>query len=616
MMSTSDTDWFLPVSVATVLGLLLAVKIPELAIIVRTFRPFLSFLAIAIWLAIRLLHIGSPAWDSSLFHVLVLSLHQLKENVLDLAGSSQSIISVIQWLWRMLEDILGIILLIGTHRLIYCAYHYTVAEWKNLVVQNICDFAIHNIPPISSALNKYKDKMGPELDELLKKNKNRVITSHLPLEGRPTGNIIAELESFAKTENATIAEGKVSGTVYPADQSHTDLMNKVYALYSWSNPLHGGIWPKLNQCEAEIIAMTANLMHGNDRVVGTCSSGGTESIILAIKAHRNYYAKRRGISHPELICCSSAHAAVDKACDMLGIRKIAVPSDSKTFTLSAKAVQKYITSNTLLIYASAPSYPQGVIDPIEELSAVAQRFDIGLHVDACLGGFVLPFAAKLGYDIPKFSFDCPGVTSMSVDTHKFGYASKGTSVVLYRDKELRHAQYFCYSKWTGGMYATATIAGSRPGALLAATWAALVSIGESGYCERVQSIIKASEKMVEGISQIPGIYIMGEQRPTMVVCFASDEMDIYRVGGMMSKRGWHLNDLQHPPCMHICITLNVVPMVQQFLDDLSESVHEVRKEGASAKKKGSAAMYGSVGGIPEGPVNQILEIYTDLTLTP
>jgi sphinganine-1-phosphate aldolase len=205
---------------------------------------------------------------------------------------------------------------------------------------------------------------------------------------------------------------------------------------------------------------------------------------------------------------------------------------------------------------------------------------------------------------------------MSVDTHKFGYASKGTSVVLYRDKELRHAQYFCYSKWTGGMYATATIAGSRPGALLAATWAALVSIGESGYCERVQSIIKASEKIVAGISQIPGIYIMGEQMPTMVVCFASDEMDIYRVGDMMSKRGWHLNDLQHPPCMHICITLNVVPMVQQFLDDLSESVHAVRKEGTSGKKKGSAAMYGSVGGIPEGPVNQILEIYTDLTLTP
>jgi glutamate/tyrosine decarboxylase-like PLP-dependent enzyme len=171
--------------------------------------------------------------------------------------------------------------------------------------------------------------------------------------------------------------------------------------------------------------------------------------MLAIRAHYNYFGKRRGISYPEIVCCSTAHAAVDKACDAFGIRKVCIPCDPVTFTLSVQQVRKHLTSNTILIYASAPCYPQGVIDPIQQLGKLAMQFGIGLHVDACLGGFVLPFAKQLGYDIPAFDFECEGVTSMSVDTHKYGYASKGTSVVLYRTKELRHGQYFSYSKWSG-----------------------------------------------------------------------------------------------------------------------------------------------------------------------
>lgn len=177
----------------------------------------------------------------------------------------------------------------------------------------------------------------------------------------------------------------------------------------------------------------------------SCPSG----IMLAIRAHLNYYGKRRGIAFPELICCSTAHAAVDKACDVFGIRKVCIPCDPNTFTLSSNQVRSRITSNTILIYASAPCYPQGVIDPIEQLGQLALEYSFGLHVDACLGGFILPFCKPLGYEIPKFDFECPGVTSMSVDTHKYGYASKGTSVVLYRTKELRHGQYFSYSKWSG-----------------------------------------------------------------------------------------------------------------------------------------------------------------------
>lgn len=246
------------------------------------------------------------------------------------------------------------------------------------------------------------------------------------------------MKEKAAVENTKWQEGKLSGTVYPNDENHTSFMNEVYAAYSWSNPLHLNVWPSVNQYEAEIISMTANMLHGNDEAVGSTTSGGTESIVLAIRAHALYYGKSRGIERPEIICGSTAHASVDKACDMFNLRKVSIKCDPPTFTMSPSQVEKRITANTVMIYASAPSYPQGVIDPIEELSDLAQRYNVGLHVDACLGGFVLPFAKKLGYAIPKFDFECTGVTSMSVDTHKYGYACKGSSVVLYRD-EVRNA---------------------------------------------------------------------------------------------------------------------------------------------------------------------------------
>ena len=202
------------------------------------------------------------------------------------------------------------------------------------------------------------------------------------------------------------------------------------------------------------------------------------------------------------------------------------------------------------------------------------------------------------------------------DAHKFAYACKGISVVLYRNEQLRHCQYFSYAKWSGGLYATPTIAGSRPGALLVCAWAALVSLGESGYTKNVEAILKASKAVADGISKIPGIRLLGKQVPTMIVCFDSVGMDIYRVGSHMSNRGWELNSLQAPPCLHLCVTMNTIPHVQDFIDDLRESVEEVRKEGPAAKKSGSAAIYGMAGSFPAGPVDELLKCFTDQTLAP
>ena len=204
---------------------------------------------------------------------------------------------------------------------------------------------------------------------------------------------------------------------------------------------------------------------------------------------------------------------------------------------------------------------------------------------------------------------------MSVDTHKYGYAAKGTSVVLYRQKKLRHAQYFCYSKWSGGIYATPTLAGSRPGALVVCAWASLMSLGEDGFRARVQRIVQATQEIAKGIEDIPGIYLM-TQNPSMVVCFSSEDMDIYSIGNRMSKKGWTLNELQNPPCLHLCVTLNVAPKAALFLKELQYAVEEELMESKGKRTKGLAGLYGMAGGIPKGPVNHVIKTLVDANLTP
>eukprot|EP00560_Eucampia_antarctica_P003150 CAMPEP_0197836132 /NCGR_PEP_ID=MMETSP1437-20131217/28080_1 /TAXON_ID=49252 ORGANISM="Eucampia antarctica, Strain CCMP1452" /NCGR_SAMPLE_ID=MMETSP1437 /ASSEMBLY_ACC=CAM_ASM_001096 /LENGTH=497 /DNA_ID=CAMNT_0043442081 /DNA_START=381 /DNA_END=1874 /DNA_ORIENTATION=+ len=486
------------------------------------------------------------------------------------------------------------------------------SEIKDEVVQLGFEFASENIPMVKNELKKEMDKMEKTFQE--SKPKDRVTTRYLPKEGRDTRSILIELKTKADRENAKWENGMVSGTVYSGEKSLTELSNMVYSIYSLSNPLHADIWPTISQCEAEVISMTAGLVNGGDEgVVGATSSGGTESIILAVRAHLEVYGRKRGICHPEIVCCTTAHAALNKACQMFHIRQVQIPCDMETFELNANEVEKYITSNTIMIYSSAPNFPQGVIDPIEDLSDLAQTYHIGLHVDACLGGFVLPFAAQMGYSIPRFDFSCPGVTSMSLDTHKFGYASKGTSVVLYRNKTLRRSQYFNFSKWPGGLYSTPTIAGSRSGALLASAWASMVTIGENGYKRRVKLILDAAKEISRALEKIEGLKLLGDT-PAMIVCFGSDEFDIYRVADFMTHKGWSLNSLQYPACVHLCLTIQTSLHKEKFITDLVDAVDNIR-QSSGGKASGNAAIYGMAGSMPAGPINDLLSLYTDNNLS-
>jgi glutamate/tyrosine decarboxylase-like PLP-dependent enzyme len=312
-----------------------------------------------------------------------------------------------------------------------------------------------------------------------------------------------------------------------------------------------------------------------DEIVGTVSSGGTESILLAMKTYRDWARQAKGITRPELVAPTTAHVAFDKACQYFGIQMKRIPVGAD-YRADVAAMEAAINGDTIALIGSAPPFPHGIVDPIAELSELARARGIGFHTDGCLGGFILPWAEKLGYPVPPFDFRLPGVTSISADTHKYGYAAKGTSVVLYRGRELRGYQYYMATDWPGGLYLSPTLAGSRPGGLSAACWASMVSMGESGYLEAAGRILETAAAITRGIREIPGLHVLGD--PLFLVAFGSDEVDIYAVADVMEKKGYSLNGLQAPPALHIAVTnRHAQPgFAERFLSDLAGAVETVR----------------------------------------
>ena len=304
-----------------------------------------------------------------------------------------------------------------------------------------------------------------------------------------------------------------------------------------------------------------------DQVCGTVTSGGTESILMAMKAYRDWARREKGITTPEIIMPHTAHPAFDKAGQYFGIKMVRIPVD-RNYRADIRDAANAITRRTVVVVGSAPSFPHGMVDPIAELAEMARRRGVGFHTDACLGGFVLPWAETLGYDVPPFDFRLPGVTSISVDTHKYGYAAKGTSVVLYRTPALRRYQYFTIADWPGGLYCSPTFAGSRPGALSAACWAAMVSIGQNGYRDATRRILETAARIKAGIREIPDLYVLGD--PLWVIAMASRRLDIYRIMDVMGRKGWSLNGLHRPSCVHLCVTLRHTQpgAAARFLTDL------------------------------------------------
>jgi len=439
----------------------------------------------------------------------------------------------------------------------------------------------------------------------------------LPVMGLDKHEILKRMQAINDREEDVWRQGYASGAVYHGDQEHINFLNQVYALHSQANPLHADIWPSVSKYEAEIVAMTANMLGGSPipsnnsgQICGTVTSGGTESILLAMKAYRDRARELYGIRNPEMLLPITAHAAFDKAAQYFDLKPVRIPIDSE-YKADVKAARAAITGNTVVIVGSAPSFPHGIVDPIDELSELARQNGIGFHTDACLGGFILPWAERLGYTVPAFDFRLPGVTSISADTHKYGYAAKGTSVILYRGLELRRYQYFTVADWPGGLYISPTFAGSRPGALSAACWAAMVATGEQGYLDSARKILAVAEQIKTAIDSIPELFVLGN--PLFVIAFGAYELDIYRIQESMSRKGWSLNGLHRPSCIHICVTLRHTQegVADRFITDLKSSISEVRTEQVDSS--GMAPVYGMAATLPlRGLVDEMLVRYLDL----
>ncbi|KAF7710380.1 hypothetical protein HF521_009252 [Silurus meridionalis] len=394
------------------------------------------------------------------------------------------------------------------------------------------------------------------------------------------------------------SKGKVSGTVYWGDEKLTDLLVKVYGEFAWSNPLHPDIFPGVRKMEAEVVRMTCSLFSGGPESCGTVTSGGTESILMACKAYRDL-AYERGIKYPEIIAPVSAHAAFDKAAHYFGMKLIHIPLDKKTMKVDVKAMKRAISKNTAMLVCSAPQFPHGIIDPIVEVGKLAEKYNIPLHVDACLGGFLIVFMEKAGFKLDPFDFRVKSVTSISADTHKYGYAPKGSSVVIYRDKKYRHYQYFVAPDWQGGIYASPSVAGSRPGGIIAACWATMMHMGESGYVEATKKVVQTARIIAAGICKVEGLFVFGNPEVS-VVALGSDVFDIFRLSNALTSKGWNLNTLQFPSSIHICVTmLHTQPGVaQEFIKDVKEEV-AIIMQNPKEKTTGMGAIYGMAQSIPD-----------------
>jgi glutamate/tyrosine decarboxylase-like PLP-dependent enzyme len=414
----------------------------------------------------------------------------------------------------------------------------------------------------------------------------------LPAQGRAADEVLAELESF-KTDDKDFRNGRVFGLVFHVDEALEEVLTKAHDSYLWYNALNPDAFPSLRRMTNDIVGIGASLFGGDaieDGVTGFLSSGGTESILMAVKAAKVRAARDRDVTSPNVVLPMSAHAAFDKAFNYFTIepRRIDVRDD---FRADVDAMADAIDENTVLVVGSAPQYPQGVIDPIAELAALASERGVGCHVDACMGGLTLPFLGDAGAEIPPWDFRVPGVTSLSADLHKYGYAPKGISLIMYRSKELRRDQTFTFDGWLGGFYGSSGILGTKPGGPIAAAWAAFQYLGEEGYRRLATAAFTTRQRLVEGVRATPGLTILGEPEVTLAAITASsDEVDVFALNDELSRRGWQLDRQGPPDSLHVtCVPVHA-NTVDDFLVDLRESVAVVAEKRAADRSTSYAAV--------------------------
>src|SRR5215211_6687556 len=432
---------------------------------------------------------------------------------------------------------------------------------------------------------------------------------HIPQQGLSKEEILNTLEAF-KARDMNWKAGKVWCYVYNPGEDSVEVTRAAYLSYLNENGLDPSVFPSLLKVETDVVRAMINLLRGDSNAVGHLTSGGTESILLAVKAARDKAdAEHPEITQPEIILPKSAHAAFHKAAHYLRVKPVVLDIDPQTFKVRAQDVRAAITPNTILLVASAPSYSQGVIDPITEIGMIAQEQNLLFHVDACVGGLHLSFLRKLGYDLPDFDFSVPGLTSISTDLHKYGYAAKGCSAILYRSKDIRKYQIFASTETTGYTLINPTMLSSKTGGPMAGAWAILNFLGEEGYKKIVLEVQEATKTLINGINSIDGLRVLGEPAMCMF-SFQSDVINVYQLADEMNKRGWYIQGQFSTPLtprnLHISVNHGTIHNVEALLNDLLECVELVKAKtpidsdaikamvGAALQSPDPAAVFGQL----------------------
>jgi sphinganine-1-phosphate aldolase len=415
----------------------------------------------------------------------------------------------------------------------------------------------------------------------------------LPEHGMPVDEVLDSLEA-KRAGDARWREGRTFGLVFDGGPGPHEAAERASQLFLHENALNPLAFPSLGQIQSEVVDICGELFHGPDTAAGFMTSGGTESILMAVKAARDRARRERDVTAPEMVVATSAHAAFHKASHYFGVDLHAVDvGDDWRADVDAMAAK--VTDDTVLVVGSAPQYPQGVIDPIPQLAALAAEVGASCHVDACMGGFVLPFMERLGHDLPAWDFRVEGVTSISADIHKLGYAPKGASVLLHRTEELRRDQIFVFDDWLGGFYASPGMQGTRPAGPMAAAWAVLHHLGMEGYLRLTETTLDAHRRMIDGIRALEGLTVLGEPEAHLLAIAAEeqgeDTLDVFAIGDAMHARGgWHLDRQAPPDSLHATVSAGNAPVIGEFLTDLEAVVAEVRGQRAEDRSTTYASL--------------------------
>lgn len=406
----------------------------------------------------------------------------------------------------------------------------------------------------------------------------------MPEQGRTWADVKTDMQERGQAD-AKWRDGRTAVYVFNAGDEIAAIQKEAYAAFMSENGLGPLAFPSLAQMEKDVVSMGLGLLHGPEGSTGAMTSGGTDSITMAIKTARDYArANGRARERANIVLPFSAHLAFDKACHLMDIeiRRIPIKTDG-TYEADVEAMSAACDADTIMMVGSAPNFPHGIIDPIEALSDAAIRKGVWLHVDACVGGYFAPFARMNGVPVPPFDFEVPGVQSMSADLHKYGYAAKGASTVLFRSAELYAHMPFDMKEWSGAPMKTPTLAGTRPGGAISAAWAVMNHLGVEGYKRLQGQVCATRERVEEGVKAL-GFEILGN--PMLgLIAFRHPKHHAFAIYGEIYRRGWFTSVTKSPPSLHLMLSPKHADFIDDYLSDLAASLAAVEAADDAEKLK-------------------------------